>query len=345
MRRVVAYMCLGIVTTGLAGHGWAADSVSEWVAVLRSPTASHEEKWAAQGRLVTAGLPAVQPLIAALDDDRAQYYAIRALGHLKSPAATQALSHILLDRGYGPRRYAALALGQIGDPKAVPALQKALSDVPHVRADALDALVKVDSRESREALEEYHFAGSDRGLRLRISCPSASYAVGDRITIEANLTNVTQKTLPIVVSGGNPMAYLVFQRSDGSFVESVEAGLHQDRGDDELSVHELGPGAALEWRVSGAVEQWTMGEKDDQTLVPSREPFLTLSFGRRAFHVRRPGGLRAHIVLRQDGDVIVRLRRVPALARRSADVGLKKVVSNEVSFSVVTTGSRGGGAR
>ena len=334
----VASACVAVSTAEANG---TASPVKKCIAVLSSPTAPHTEKWEAVQELRRAGdeaVPGLLEVLAATDTNNSRYYAIRALGYLGSPEATEALSQVLLDRGYTPRRYAAMALGQIADPRAVPALKKALTDVSHVRADALDALVKIDSEESRQALEDYHFAHSDPGLKVEISCKPGPYAVGDSIEIEAKLVNVARKTVPIVVSNGEPISYLVFQRTDGSFVESVDTEVLEDRPIGVLLLHDLKPGAALKWRLTGLVAEWTRGEKDDHTFIPTDRSFLTLDFGSTAYHIRRPGEFRVRVVLRQDEDLVERLKHLPAFAARSADIGPKKVASNAALFSVRASG-------
>lgn len=353
VRRIPWLACLLLLALaggGIVGKetGKPGRPVKELIAVVASPNATHAQKWEAVIELKGYGDKAVPGLLQVLsqpDVNDSRYYAIRALGYLKSRTATKALSRILLDRGYGPRRYAAIALGQIGDPKAVPVLAKALADRSYVRDDALDALVKIDSRESRKTLERYHFADSDPCLKLEISCKPASCTVGDRITVEAKLTNVNAKNVRIIVTDGEPMAYLVFQRADGGFVESVDTGLREDRTAGSLVLHKLKQGAPLEWRHAGTVKEWTRGEKDDHAFVPSGKPFLTLDFRQLAHHIRRPGEFRVRVVLRQDKDALAFLRSVPGLEAGSADVGLEKAVSNAAAFSVVSSSSRGRGDR
>ncbi len=112
--------------------------------ILKSK-AEHKEKWQVKDQLVKAGKEAVQPLIDALKDEHAKYYAIRALGEIKDERAIEPLANILLDKNYGPRRYAAIALGSIRSPKAIPPLQKALNDEKEfVIEDVLTALQYID---------------------------------------------------------------------------------------------------------------------------------------------------------------------------------------------------------
>lgn len=343
MARVTYCVCLvllaglGAACVGAPQDKSSGDSAEKWLRIIASPEAPHEEKWQAVQELKQRGEEAVPGLLGVLSRDDAgnsRYYAIRALGYLRSRAATAALSRLLLDRGYPSRRYAAIALGQIGGPEAVLALTKALTDVPHVRTDALDALVKIDSQESRKVLEEYHFTSTVPAVRLQISCQPGPYQIGDKIAIAATLANTGSASVPLIMSENEPMFYLVFRRANGSFVEAVDTGLLEDKLESTITLRDLKPGASLRWQLVGKVTEWTRGEKDSGASASSGRPILTLDFGAVTFHIRRSGEFQVRVVVKQDEDLVKLVRRFPELSARSADITVKQVASNEVCFSV-----------
>lgn len=61
------------------------------------------------------------------------------------------IDHLENDPNAGVRRWAAIALGNIGDPEAVPALTEALKDEREVRASATGALVQIGEEEAAGA--------------------------------------------------------------------------------------------------------------------------------------------------------------------------------------------------
>lgn len=61
-------------------------------------------------------------------DWHVRWNAAIALGNLKDPRGLQPLIETLGDRDYRPRWMAAEAFGKIGDPRAVNALENALQD-------------------------------------------------------------------------------------------------------------------------------------------------------------------------------------------------------------------------
>jgi HEAT repeat protein len=80
-------------------------------------------------------------------------HAIEALGLLQAKEAVQDLTSLLADRSPDLRYWAAYALGQIGDPSSVPALQR-MANVDDavlpggfsLRQEALDALDNIRER-------------------------------------------------------------------------------------------------------------------------------------------------------------------------------------------------------
>lgn len=104
---------------------------------------------AAKDALVQIGPPAVEPLIAALDDQRprVRQNAALALGELKDPRALGPLATLLGDRDAEVRTWTAKALGDLGCAGAVEPLIAALGDsVPAVRQYAAVSLGTLDDQ-------------------------------------------------------------------------------------------------------------------------------------------------------------------------------------------------------
>lgn len=328
-----------IVPSGTDTH---TQRVEELTTILTSPSLHHADKWKAVLEIRSYGLKATPGLLRVLEEEdkgNSHYYAIRTLGYIKDPNATEALCKTLLNTKHGPRRYAAIALGQIADSCAVDALQKALDDVPHVRSDALDALVKIDSNEARAVLEQWHFGDTTPGLQAEIVCDKSVYAVGDQIRIDASLANESEKSVQLAAAQGERYGYLVFKRKDGAFIEEVGTRMWEARVIRQAPLRELAPGAKLEYSFLGRVAMWTRGEKDDHAFVPSGKPFVTLDFRWVAFHICQTGEYEVRLVFMQGGELLHQLKAIGVSKDRLRLVWQGKVVSNPVSFSVAEKSS------
>lgn len=101
-------------------------------------------QWRAADTLGTLGEPACDPLIAILDFHKmhVRLGAVEALGDIKCPRSVEpVIKRLESDKDNEVRFVAALALGQIGDHRAEPALEKALLDTDrYVRYGAVMAL-------------------------------------------------------------------------------------------------------------------------------------------------------------------------------------------------------------
>ena len=105
---------------------------------------SPDTQWRAADALGTLGEPACDPLIAILDFPKmhVRLGAIEALGDIKCPRSVEpVITRLESDRDNEVRFVAAVALGQMGDKRAKPALEKALRDPDrYIRFGAVMAL-------------------------------------------------------------------------------------------------------------------------------------------------------------------------------------------------------------
>ncbi|WP_332449821.1 HEAT repeat domain-containing protein [Methanoculleus sp.] len=136
-----------------AGPGPGADAadrrVADLITVLRSAKDQKKRESAAQA-LTGIGLPAVEPLVAALSgaDGATKRRIVSILGAVGSPRSVYPISGCLRDLDPGVRKSAADALGAIGDPRARLVLTKAQRDRnPAVKAAVRKALERL--REER----------------------------------------------------------------------------------------------------------------------------------------------------------------------------------------------------
>jgi len=119
------------------------DELSVMITVLHH---DEELRVEAAGALVNIGEQAVEPLIAALNDEHSsvRFLAAGALGDIGDERAVEPLIAALNDEHPYVRKYAAEALGKIGDERAIEPLTAALNDKDEdVRTEAAEALEKL----------------------------------------------------------------------------------------------------------------------------------------------------------------------------------------------------------
>jgi HEAT repeat protein len=103
--------------------------------------------------------------------------AARALGRLRAQQATRPLEKLLGDPEFRVRQDAIVALMDIGDHTAVPAVAERLDDShPYVQIFAARALGKMKDRRAVPALTR---ALSDENWRLRVAAAEALAKIGD----------------------------------------------------------------------------------------------------------------------------------------------------------------------
>jgi HEAT repeat protein len=146
-----------------------------------------EVQWHAADALGTLGEAACEPLMAILDFPtmHVRLGAIEALGDIKSTRPVDELVRKLrTDPDNEVRWVAALALGQINDPRAVPALVEALKDVDrYVRYGAVMALEQLSWSPENETTLAYMLIARQEWETLRGMKASAA---GPLVTILAD---------------------------------------------------------------------------------------------------------------------------------------------------------------
>jgi HEAT repeat protein len=133
---------------------------------------------------------AVEPLIAALDDEQTGRAAMKALGQIGDPRAVEPLIVILTNEHQRPLsrgRDAAEALGEIGDPRAVGPLIAAAHDVSAWGASS-DALGKIGA----PAVEPLIAALKDGNTTAAIAAAMALGAIGDPSAVEPLIEVLTE---------------------------------------------------------------------------------------------------------------------------------------------------------
>lgn len=244
---------------------WATD-----LATLADPAAVHADRFAAVLRFAEAPSEAAPALAALLPDLDARYYAVRALGELGDPAGDAPLVEVLADREWGPRRYAALALGQIGsaDPDTGRGIEAALDDVHQVRDDALLALTRLDPAAGGPPLARFWTQGLSTGLEVAVVAPETALTPDRPVRLSVTLTNRTDHLLvlppqSVVLARG---LYLVDAAGRVAHPLPYGEGARRPATLDETR---LEPGAAVIVSLPLSLERWDRGLPIDHDWRPA----------------------------------------------------------------------------
>jgi len=175
--------------TALAGKARAGDSQAcrQLVDLLAMQENSVNEK--VYAIVVEIGQPMVEHLLAGIEsENRGQReYIIAALGTLQVKTAIQPISQVLLNKQLKRRYIAAWALGEIGDPVAIPTLLLGLGDpVELVRQYATRALIKFN----RDAVDPLLALLPQADPVTAAGAIRALGDIGDKRSIEALLGQV-----------------------------------------------------------------------------------------------------------------------------------------------------------
>lgn len=275
---------------------FAADekTIFDKIDILKAKDIEHKAKWKAKIDLVKIGKDAVSPLIEALKEEGAKYYAIRALGEISDERAVEPLAKILLDKNYGPRRYAAIALGRIKSAKAIPALKEALNDARHVNTDVLIALEQIDAPQARKIISEMQVKEEPNGLEIEISAADSKggiYKEGDSLKVKVVFGNISSSDYYIQYSGIYKAIFLRVKDESGKTVRPLriseygyvtsEADFHIVKAGQAFTVELEGkiktsPPAAIS-RSTSMIDWWDV--------IYPKGPFKTIDFGDMALDV------------------------------------------------------------
>ena len=145
---------------------------------------NEEVRWAAACTLATIGEPAVDPLLAALDDRDSvvRLRAAWALGRIGNQRAAEKLIKTLRDGDWSVRMRAAQALGNLRARPALDALLLATRDGnADVRRHAIGALSRIADPAAADRLGS---TLKDKDWRVRMAAAIALSAIGDEKSLE-----------------------------------------------------------------------------------------------------------------------------------------------------------------
>jgi HEAT repeats len=121
----------------------------------------NDVQWKAADALGTLGEPAIEPLLKALPFPKVHVRigVIEALGQIKSPRSVEPLIHVLKnDESSEVRWVTALALGEIGDKRAVPPLLTTLNDKDrYIRYGSVKALEQLGWSPQNDQDRAYYY--------------------------------------------------------------------------------------------------------------------------------------------------------------------------------------------
>ena len=270
------------------------------LATLADPARPHAERFAAVLAFADGPPEAAPALADLLPDGGARYYAVRALGELGDPAADDALREVLADRAWGPRRYAALALGQIGSnkPETGRALELALDDQPAVRDDALLALTQLDPIAGGPPLVRFWTQGLSTGLEVRIEpLQDAALSLDRPVRLEVRLTNRTDHDL--VLPPQSRILCRGLYLMDAAGRTPHPRPFEEDSGRRPVTLDEtiLQPGAAVIVSLPITLERWDRGLPLDHELRPAPPRWaLVVGANRYLMHPDASGDLTVRLV-------------------------------------------------
>ncbi len=169
-------------------RGGDPQAIAQLVGLLSAEEAGFSDR--VYKMIVEIGERAVPTLLLHVQDENKQVreYVIAALGTLKVVDAIPEISAVLAQEQFERRYVAAWSLGEIGDPKAVPALISSLSDQnSEVRRYATRALIKLNKIAVMPLLDYLaHAKGEGAAAAIR-----AVGDIADKRALETLLTLVT----------------------------------------------------------------------------------------------------------------------------------------------------------
>lgn len=149
---------------------WVEDEedINNYIDKLKSKKLSHREKMEAIDGLLNYGVDTVGFLSRALSNRYARDYAVIALGRIGDERAVDSLIGILEEGNVGQRREVIIALGKIGNADAVQPLMKVFKQEESLREDVLIALQQIDDDDAREMVKREMFKQEPNGLSVKV---------------------------------------------------------------------------------------------------------------------------------------------------------------------------------
>lgn len=291
---------------------WAGHLVA-----IGDPAVPHAQRWQAVVGMAGGPAAAVGPLVAVAQDPDLRYYAVRAMGELGHPEAIAPLAGYLADREWGPRRYAALALGQIGggDPASGAALEGALDDAPAVREEALLALTRLEPAGGAATIDRFWTAGPSTGLRIEVAAPPDALTPSAPLRLSVTLSNRTDHglVLPPLASILAHGLYVLDGDGRSAYPRDVAEGGRRAPDLDEI---ELAPGASERVDLRVELIPWDRGVGIDHEWRPAPAAWA-LAVGSVRYELHRGGAAPA-------GDWTARLVWHPAFVSDLASQATRK---------------------
>ena len=238
-----------------------APAIEPLIAALRDPDA--DVRKVATRALVEIGGPSFDPLFVALREDRCADAAV-ALGEIGDRRAVEPLIMALGAGNEAMSAAAAMALGKLKDALAVEPLIRALSDrAGDVRANAAKALGEIGDR---RAVEPLIAALHDQDRDVRFGAVWALGEIGDARAVEPLIGALeTTRVRPLghdfVAGGGRDREWMV--------PEAAADALGRIR--DPRAVEPLITALAKSDRRVGAMSAWALGRIGDQRAI---EPLI-----------------------------------------------------------------------
>jgi len=243
-------------------EGKQAQAFSAWLE--KSAKSTSEKELHRDSRLAVSlwsergGSPA---LLAYLEHrhERVRKAAAKALGEIRDPAAVPALEKALVDdEAWGVRIAAAKALGEIRDPAAVPALEKALGDdeAREVREAAAAALGEIKGKAAVEALIR---ALGNEDNWVRITAARTLREMRNPATVEALLKALGDKAGNVRQAAAGALGWV----KDQDIVEALLKAL----GDKEWYVRTTAAGVLGAIKDSGSIPALVKALDDEDLFV------------------------------------------------------------------------------
>lgn len=149
---------------------WVEDEedINNYIDKLKSKKLSRRDKMEAIDGLLSYGVDTVGFLSEALSNRYARDYAVIALGRIGDERAVDSLIEILDEGTIEQRREVIIALGKIGNADAVQPFMRIFKQEEALKEDILIALQQIDDDDAREMVKREMFRQEANGLSVKV---------------------------------------------------------------------------------------------------------------------------------------------------------------------------------